>query len=301
MDRAQQLENQTMDIMDEEIVNEGPDAPLQELKPVMWQTIFVWIARERNFAPREDAKGLRLRGQCGSLLRSLRRFRNEKYCRMETQSGVHLSKFLEWVFPGANAEAIAAMLSMICKYELEKIRQPTPPLLKMPDRRELESLFNRLTKGRDLCEADDIAGTRGLTLQKANLHSIIDVETVKRVFQAELRNGGEGLTLDKFLEFMCNDGYRAHERSTVARKNHAEVIRIHKEASGFSGWVFAEPPHEEMPLRKLTQILEEEIAHWRDKARRDKEMKYLGKFRRQGDLVGRRGALVIGTVESVSN
>merc|ERR1711904_676204 len=121
----------------------------------------------------------------------------------------------------------------------------------------------------------------------------IDVDTVKNVFDAELRNGGEGLTLNKFLEFMCKDGYRAHDRSTVARKDHAELIRIHKEASRFSGWVMAEAPKGEERLRKLTQILEDEVAVWRERAKKEKDMRPLGRFRRQGDSqTGRRGALV---------
>lgn len=221
-----------------------------------------------------------------------------------TIRGVSLARLLKWVWPGAPAESMAKMFRWICAFELARLRQPTPPLIRQQDRRQLTELFRQIdTDGSGFCSAEEIA--QGSTsgggedggagrITAGEVQGLVDVETVRAVC------GTKELTVDEFLQYMCEDGVRVNEQSIQAFRDGRQLKRVHWRHVGFSGWIYAEPKDNEMRQRHWAKLLEQELRAWAAKAhqeRRDTQrfgQTLLGKIRGKSTTAGRSIALQAG-------
>lgn len=176
------------------------------------------------------------------------------------------------------------MLAWIWRCELEKLRQPSPPVIRPRDLQQLQDLFEVLdSSGRGSLDAEDIAGARD------NIQSVIDVTTVKAVC-------GDGLlTQPRFVAFMCEDGYRASEDSAYAFRDGAKLVRVNMKEAGFKGWLLSEVPRKERWRRRLAETIGHEVEHFRNLAQMERDTQTLGRFKRHHDDGGRRMGLRLGS------
>eukprot|EP00746_Dinoflagellata_sp_MGD_P017915 gnl/MRDRNA2_/MRDRNA2_141406_c0_seq1.p1 gnl/MRDRNA2_/MRDRNA2_141406_c0~~gnl/MRDRNA2_/MRDRNA2_141406_c0_seq1.p1 ORF type:complete len:933 (-),score=193.07 gnl/MRDRNA2_/MRDRNA2_141406_c0_seq1:19-2454(-) len=269
--------------------DDGDDAPVPEdcnddpslmnLPPIRWSTFKSWVSHERTF--NDD---LRVRSLCGSLLRALKQWKTDIRGKMPAvQFGIPLSRMMQWMWPGANSDSLASMLAWTWRSELEKLRQPSPTVIRPSDLQGLQDLFEVLDwRGRGEIGPEDIAGANN------NIQSVIDVSTVKAVC------GDGALTQPRFVEFMCEDGYRASEDSCFAFRDGAKLVRVNIKEAGFKGWLFSEVPRQERWRRRLSETLGKEVAHFRALAQMERDTRTLGCFKRHHDEGGRRMGLKLG-------
>lgn len=232
---------------------------VKELGPVSWSTMFKWVENKADFAT-----NFRVRSAINTLLRALKHWL--KSLASVALEGVTLGLLFRWIWPAVRFDEVADMLSWICLHELEKLQQISPPLISAQERKQLLSLFEVMAGGKDHCVPEDIAGGKSKDMD-TKLKNIVDAHTVRAVCGAQAK-----IHFPDFLELMCQDGFRAHEGSTrVLLEDGSTLILVEKKQLGFYGWMFEDPPREELPQRRRVAALENEVNRWRDMsvARRD--------------------------------
>merc|ERR1712216_575474 len=91
------------------------------------------------------------------------------------------------------------------------------------------------------------------------LKNIVDAQTVRAVCGAQAQ-----VHLPEFLELMCQDGFRAHDKSSrVLMEDGRILVLVEKHELGFHGWLYEEPPKEELRQRRRVVALENEVHRWR--------------------------------------
>lgn len=224
-----------------------------ELARISWKSILNWVQHTEDLT--ED---FRKRSVVAALNRALQNWRNRLASPRQRRSGVSLPMLISWMWPNVTDEHITRMMEWICIIELEKFRQPTPPLMDAQDRQALESIFNTMDRhGKGSVLPEDIAGGKDQNVAD-KLKNIVDADTVKAVT-------GEGrITFLPFLELMCENGYLAHEGAKqVLLANGKTIVQQDRKAIGKKVWVFdGNPPEEEQP-RRLADVFEAEVLRWR--------------------------------------
>jgi hypothetical protein len=236
----------------------------KELMPIGWSTYLLWVQRECDFAGHFRYKAL-----CSALMRALRRWREWEATPAQRFYGVSLSMMFQWMFPTLQYEDMAQIFTWIALHELEHIRQPTPPVMELEDRKHLESMFHNMdSAGRGYVTAEDIAGGRQDMDQQLN-KNLVDADTVKLVC------GDQPVGLQAFLEMMCEDSFRADENSKVAvlcssneheYGSHMQIrklVEVCHPVVSFTGWMNDPTPKEEETPRRLIQAIEDEVSKWR--------------------------------------
>jgi len=238
-----------------------PREPLRtSLIPISWSTFSLWVERQCDFATHYKFKSA-----CNALVRALARWRSnkQKQAQLKRLQRITLFQIFAWMWPEMKFLNFSNMLNHACHSELEKIRVPTPDVIPAAERRQLQEIFKRLDTGkRGYCTADDLAGGSVQTI-KAKLNNIVDAHTVKMVC-------GDGKIKEcHFLELMVEEGMRATDKTINAYWEGQRICRIHREVSGFSGWVFETVPKHEVRQRQLVDGIEDEVLFWRhlDKGR----------------------------------
>lgn len=230
--------------------------PLKELARITWPTLVSWAQHLEDLA--ED---FRYRSVCAALIRSLDLWRRKQATAHERRFGVSLGNLIKWMWPEVTEEHIEQMMTWICMVELAKFRQPTPRVMDHSERLILEAMFQRMdSEKRGYCTAEDIAGGEEQDTSRNVMKNIVDAETVKAVV-------GQGrIRLIKFLELMCENGFRAHEHATqVLLDDGRKLIQQRREQVGMTMWVYEGLPPEEELARRLADVFEAEIASWHEK------------------------------------
>lgn len=116
-----------------------------------------------------------------------------------------------------------------------------------------------------------------------HFEAIVDVKTVIQVC------GEKDLTADEFLEYMCEDGYRAHENSTHVYRDGQELRFAHRTSVYWKGWILADftDPYDKASLswadalqfdvEKLQKVLRQEKAEARAKAKEKAQGRRFGR------------------------
>eukprot|EP00931_Biecheleriopsis_adriatica_P115197 TRINITY_DN91017_c0_g1_i1.p1 TRINITY_DN91017_c0_g1~~TRINITY_DN91017_c0_g1_i1.p1 ORF type:complete len:812 (-),score=159.58 TRINITY_DN91017_c0_g1_i1:22-2457(-) len=230
----------------------------KELARVAWPTLLSWVQHTEDLA--ED---FRYRSVIAALNRALHNWRKKQASPRGRRSGVSLPMIIQWMWPNVTDEHITMMMTWICLNELDKFRQPTPPLIDQQDRRALESLFMKLDRhGLGSVLPEDIAGGKDQDLTD-QLKNIVDVETVKAVV-------GEGrIGFHDFLELMCENNFRAHEGAKqVLLSDGRRMVQQDRSAVGITIWVLDGLPAEEEISRRVADVFEAEVLRWRMAAER---------------------------------
>lgn len=232
----------------------------KELGPVSWSTMFKWVENKSDFA-----NNFRVRSAINALFRALKHWLRSAASVAQSE-GVTLGLLFRWIWPAVQFDEVADMLTWICLHELEKIQQITPPFISAQERKQLLSLFETMAGGKEFCLPHDIAGGKSKDPQ-TKLKNIVDVHTVRAVCGAQAK-----IFFPEFLELMCQDGFRAHDKSnTVLLEDGSNLILVEKPELGFQGWMCEDPPKGELAQRRRVAALENEVYRWRDMsiARRD--------------------------------
>jgi len=225
----------------------------RELMPISWPTFFTWAQREVDFASH-----FRYKSVCQALLRAAKLWRLLEATKDQRFYGASLNMLFQWMWPQMSYADMWQVMTWIGLHEIEKIRRPTPCLIDAQERRQLESIFNSMDpKGRGYCTCEDIAGGQIQGIE-AKLRNIVDVDTVRKVC------GERRITLPEFLEFMCEDNYKAHEDATHCVLDTGQrLVEVSHPALGFTGWVLRDVPKSELSQRRLITAIEAEVVRWR--------------------------------------
>lgn len=225
---------------------------LPEVMPVCWQAVFMFIDHKIDLA--DDC---RVRSTYAALLRALKYWKQTEATVAQSYLGVSLNMLFQWIWPRAAFSNVQRMLTWIGQHEFEKIRQPTPPVIGKEDQLHIENIFSLLDVQRNgVLTAEDVAG-RTADSVKAKLRNIVDADTVKAVY------GSGPITLDKFLEIMCEDNFRGHEDATVAQlSDGSRLVKVERQVMACSGWILQDAPRSEESQRDLVDAIEIEVARW---------------------------------------
>lgn len=244
-----------------------PALVAKELTRISWKAILSWVQNQEDLS--ED---FRKRSVVAALNRALQNWRKKLASPRQRRSGVSLAMLISWIWPNVTDEHITRMMEWICMFELDKFRQPTPPLMDAQDRKVLESIFHTMDRhGKGSVLPEDIAGGKEGVADK--LKNIVDAETVKAVI------GEDRITLLPFLELMCENGVLAHEGAkqvwVVEDSSDKEgkigevrkkIVQQDRKAIGKKVWVFEGNPPEEEEARRLADVFEAEVLRWRTAA-----------------------------------
>lgn len=152
------------------------------------------------------------------------------------------------------------MIAVIARNELGKVSHPVPPVVDQNERRQLDALWKIMSKGRDYITADDLAGGKIQDLQ-TRLSNIVDADTVRAVVDMP-----EHISKNRFLEIMCQDGYRGHKDATTIQLPSGEtLVRQERDAVDFVGWVHSDKDVQESEekQRRLIDSIQAEVLRWR--------------------------------------
>jgi len=242
-----------------------PALVAKELTRISWKAILNWVQNQEDLS--ED---FRKRSVVAALNRALQNWRKKLASPRQRRNGVSLAMLISWIWPNVTDEHITRMMEWICMFELDKFRQPTPPLMDAQDRKVLESIFHIMDRhGKGSVLPEDIAGGKDQDLAD-KLRNIVDADTVKAVI------GEDRITLLPFLELMCENGVRAHEGAKqvwiVEDSSEKEgkigevrkkIVQQDRKAIGKKVWVFEGNPPEEEQARRLADVFEAEVLRWR--------------------------------------
>jgi len=260
--------DETDEAMDEDGVEEGPmaiptsSADPKRLPPISWPTFQLWV--ESKEANTEDA---RVKLMCGTLLKALKVWRATQASPEERRDGMFFHTMLMWIWPACSPNGIARMLTAIARMEIDKINHPTPPLISDDERNVIETLFNHMDlKGKGYLTAADLAGGDNQDLQ-TRLKNTIDAATVRDIFGKDCT-----VSLTRFYELMCEDGFRGHPEVTrvicddgLASQGSTGVaiVKVVKRVLSYEGWWLEDVPAKEVNLRRRIDELEAEVKWWR--------------------------------------
>jgi len=216
------------------------------------------------------SEDFRKRSVVAALNRALQNWRKKLASPRQRRSGVSLAMLISWIWPNVTGEHITRMMEWICMFELDKFRQPTPPLMDAQDRKVLESIFHTMDRhGKGSVLPEDIAGGKDQDMAD-KLRNIVDADTVKAVI------GEDRITLLPFLELMCETGVLAHEGAKQVwvvedssdkvgkiGEVRKKIVQQDRKAIGKKVWVFEGNPPEEEQARRLADVFEAEVLRWR--------------------------------------
>eukprot|EP00930_Biecheleria_cincta_P012519 TRINITY_DN11644_c0_g1_i1.p1 TRINITY_DN11644_c0_g1~~TRINITY_DN11644_c0_g1_i1.p1 ORF type:complete len:827 (+),score=135.04 TRINITY_DN11644_c0_g1_i1:87-2567(+) len=240
----------------------------KELTRISWKSILNWVQHMEDLA--ED---FRKRSVIAALNRALQNWRKKLASPRQRRNGVSLAMLISWIWPNVTEQHMTQMMEWICMFELDKFRQPTPPLMDAQDRKVLESIFHTMDRhGKGSVLPEDIAGGKDQVVAD-KLKNIVDADTVKAVI------GEDRVTLLPFLELMCENGYRAHEgakevwvcedssnREGKIGEVRKKIVQQNRKAIGKKIWVVEGNPPEEEQARRLADVFEAEVLRWRTMA-----------------------------------
>lgn len=220
------------------------------LAPVRWSTLLAWADDEVSYASNAFEQN-----HCKKLLDGLARMSEEIG---QENPRFSLTMFMHLVWPNADADAIAQMLSWISYGELELVREPSPPPLDEHGSRQLVDLFHML----DVDKGGTISAEELSEECHNGVGGIVDSETVRAVC------GDEDMTVETFLEYMCEDGFRPLEESTRAFRDGQELILEQWPTSDWQGWVLDAKGRSEDQKKHFDSVLEleAEVLWWRNRA-----------------------------------
>lgn len=251
-----------------------PDETEQKmLDPVCWERLLQWVDKERSYAmSRVDQK------HCDKLAQGLCKLHDEMSWQVPR---VSLPMIMQLIWPHADLESIGQMLSWIVNAELEKHRELTPPPLDEHGRRQLLDLFHLLdVDGSGSISAEELAETvEGRHIGPR----MLEPEVVRAVV-------GEGdLTIEQFMEYMCEDGYRPSHTSTHAFRDGQELRLERWKDVEWAGWVRSKGRSAEMEKHyQWLKELKAEVNWWRSKAQADRAKQNREQMREWASL-GRSG------------
>mmetsp|Transcript_5623 Transcript_5623/g.10559 ORF Transcript_5623/g.10559 Transcript_5623/m.10559 type:complete len:819 (+) Transcript_5623:76-2532(+) len=224
-----------------------------ELLGISWPSVQNWAQHLEDLA--ED---FRFRSVAAALNRALNLWRRNQASPSQRKNGVSLAMLIQWIWPSVTPDHIANMMTWICMMELDKFRQTTPRVIEPQDRRILESIFERMdVHKKGSVSPEDIAGGKDMSVTD-RLKNIVDADTVKAVI------GHNRIGLVPFLELMCENAFRGHDRATqVLLSDGRKLVQQDRKATGLTIWVFDQmTPDEEQP-RRLADAFEAEALRWR--------------------------------------
>lgn len=239
--------------MSEETLSPRPTSLAEDpLKPISWGGLLSWTEEEQDWGI--DAK---TRAAAAALFRGLKIWRKHRASSDQRREGVSLALLLQLIWPSLSCLQISEVLTQLGHEEIVKLRYPTPRLISSDERRQLERIFDVFAKGADFCTGSDLAGGHAPDVQ-TRLLTLVDAATVHAVM------GEANITLDRFLEYMTEDGVRGHEGVTRVPLNDGTRIALEsRELLAFSGWLSQDLSQDD-PQRRLVEAFEAEVLRWRD-------------------------------------
>jgi hypothetical protein len=245
-------------------LDDSENGELEELSPITWPRLFRWAQHKDD-----TAFDFRRKSLTAGLLRALALWFRYHADPEQRRDGVKLDQLFRWIWPQAEEKELITMFTWVCLHELDKIRQPVPPVIDNQERRTLEGIFATMADGKDHTTPEDIAG--GADVDKnddATMRNIVDAGTVRAVA------GKDAITTLHFLEMMCEDGCRAHVDAVAIQSSEGGRILKHRRPGlGIEVWFTENPPKEELPQRALVDAVEAEVIRWQQlaEARRERE------------------------------
>lgn len=233
------------------------DAPNEQdgkmLDPVRWETLLAWVENERSYAV-----SIQDRKHCDKLAEGLARVQAELSWQVPR---VSLPMIMQLIWPHAGLESVGQMLCWIAAAELERHREPEPPPLDEHGQKQLVDLFHLLdVDGSGKISAEELAESA-----EGGKGHLLDADVVRAVV------GNDDLTVDQFLEYMCEDGNRPTDTSTKAFRDGQELRLESWGEVGWKGWVRVNGRSEDMEKHyQWLKELQAEVVWWRRKAKDEK-------------------------------
>lgn len=221
--------------------------------PISWPTFFDWFEAKMNFAP-----NVRLKATFRYSLHAMKAWLKYQATDAQRHHGMSFTSLLRWMWPFVSSSSLEEMLTKLCLVELEKYRQPTPPVSAGDAMKRFDRVFLEMDwRARGSLIPADLAGGEFQTANQLQ-KQLIDEHSVKSIL------GDRSVEWAEFLEIMCEDDFRGHEESTHAiMKDGRHLVRHIRDTVGFHGWVLRDMPPEEVPLRRRVAALETEVLRWR--------------------------------------
>jgi len=212
------------------------------LAPIRWQTVMMWVQHSQDFAG--DVRSKQVYGACRAGVETLWKAEST-LPPTQRHGGVKLEMLFRWIWPHSSTLDIARMFSHLCRFELERVRVSTPPVIAEATRETHTRAFQKMDKrGCGFITPLDIAADE----------DNVDEKTVKEII------GEEDIYLPKWLELVCEDSYRGHEEAQQAILQDGRGVRLHRcDAADMKIWTLRNPPKSDKRIWCRIQALEREI------------------------------------------